>query len=306
MATVAQFVNKPVVKPVTVISGPNGELRAYCLRFMLQQIRPSSVQIMSTTDTRWPQLAEQLYSVSPLDSKRVLCINDVQKWDSVAFDRMRLYAESPTDDTFLIIDADSIRRANKQRWIHNKPALKTVQYVDCGGMEDKTLLNFVRQATGLNQSDAERLIDSASAELSDVIRLMDLLYYGVAVSNERPAVSLVNQILPPVQKDSPLMRYGIPVVPNEGYALFGVLQRQFIRLLRLSLALREGVYGVKELAKHTGHEIFQVSRWKRIAERDAPEVWLKRLNLLYRSEQYVGNPFYTNYLELLLCSNRQL
>ena len=299
MSTASQFIAKPAIKPITIISGKNKELRGYCGRFILNQIKPTSLVSFQAKSQSWSDLANSIADVNPFDLRPVFWVDGIQNWKDETLDTLHHYATSHISGTYLVLTANDTKRKNKQRWIPNKPALKSVQYIDCGNLDDAALTNFVSKAARLNTNYADKLIDSAGADMASIIRLVDMVNYSTPLG-KRPTVEIIESLLSTPVQYSPLLEYGIPAVPDDGHALFNLLKRQFDNLLRLSIAIHSGIRDTKVLARNTRLEVFQVSRWRRLAEKEVPAVWLRRINLLLRSEPHISNPHFKGYMELLL------
>ena len=284
MATAAQFVAKPSLSPVVVICGRNRPMIHYCTQYLLSEVpRHSAVEHLDAASTSvnafWDRLREQ----SPLLSHRTFVLRDMQRWSS--WQLLDRYAEHPIAATQLVLTANALKRSDGERWLANS---KNVKYVNCGNLSDASMLKFVQAAAGVSEVDANKILDRTYGEMSEIIRVVELC----EVFDDPP----IDDLLPPVLRESPLVQYGLTQW-DDGKLILDHLKRRFTQLLDISLAAQASKQ-ILSISDKVEMDPFQVKMLLPVAQKASSQEWMRRLALLNQLEPYQHFPGWIRYLEM--------
>lgn len=287
IATSAQFLNrkKPLPK-VLIIAGRNQTLVDYCVDVALSRIGNQLVRRYAD-ETTVKHLLTELGAV-PVFGDQVYIYYQCQDADDL--DILVWYAENPTSGITLILTANALRRDDGTRWM---PSNKTVLYVDCGNLSEKSMQKFVISA-GVPSEDSEWLLDRCAWDISEVIRLLKLssLTGGLQPGD-------IRSICDPIYDSGfDWLAFGIIDVGSV-ISLIWQLKRRIIQMLRLSIGML-GKSNVMDLAKRAGIEPVVVKRLIPVVKGTQPAIWLSRLEALIQVEQYTNLPGMRKYLEAIV------
>lgn len=285
MATITQYVCRPQCYPVAVFAGPNNTLLSYVEQLYLSLIAGANVQRYSASSID-VSVFWDLFSVqNTFNIPNVFIVTDVQDWPDLDF--LTEYSESPYADTYLLLEASTIKRPDKKRWI---PFVRSVLYVDCTGVSESSMLRFVKTTARCSKAEAQSIIDCSFGDIDEIVRLVELCEVF-----DNPPIDDI--LIKSKEIPSPLSKYGILALDGED--LFKQLRQRFIQLLSLSVSVRAG-HTFQQFMNDCDLEPFQVKGLLPLAKDNSPQEWVKRLAHLARSEKWVNEPGYKRYLEMTL------
>ena len=285
MSQVSQFIAKPRVAPVAVFAGPNELLSLYAQQVFIDLLPADrSFERLSAQSTSVKAVIERLREVNPFGYARVFLVTDINRWSNM--DDIAKYAEDPYPDTYLMLQAPTLKRQSKERWL---PTSKKVLPVDCGNVSESALKTFVKAAGGVSASAAERIIAESQGDMEYILMVVD----WCSVFDKPP----LDDILPHRVIDSILADYG--VTSEDGRTMLRQLRRRVEQLMRLSVAL--GTQRTfRQIATDLSLEPFQVSQWADLAKSMSSQAWMQKLVRLSDLEYSATQPGFKRYLELIM------
>ena len=284
MARAEQFIAKPSRSPVMVICGRNRPMIHYCVQYLLGMIpQYSAVECFDASYTSITTFWDRLREQAPLLRHRTFVVRDVQRWSN--WPLLDRYAAYPDASIQVVLTANALKRSDGERWLAKS---KNVKYVDCGNLSDVSMLKFVQKAAGVSEVDANKILDRTYGDMSEIIRVVELC----EVFDE----PVVDALLPPVQRESPLVQYGLPQW-EDGKLILDHLKRRFTQLLDVSLAAQSNKQ-ILSISDKAEMDPFQVKLMLPVAQKASPQEWMRRLALLHQLEPYQHFPGLIRYLEM--------
>jgi len=248
------------------------------------------VKHLSAEDTSPSELLLSLGTAAVFGEATVINYRDAElasDWEPI-----QRYSASPTKNITLIVQANSTRTKEDERWLLSSG---NVLNIDCGSLSEESLAEFVMLGQ-VPEEDASWLVNRYQGDLTEIIRILKC--YKM-VGNVAP--SAVREICEPgTLSSSPLSRYAV-IVTSDVLPLVRQLRRRLKQLVGLSTALQD-TQGILQLSRRCDIDPYIVKRLMPLAEGSKPEMWLGKLAELIRVAEYVrlGFPGVRQYLELVI------
>ena len=274
-----------------VISGRNRALSYYCLEIVQERILGWKwVKHLSAEDMPPSQLLLDLGTSAVFGEATVVIYSDAElasDWEPI-----QRYSASPTKNITLIIQANSTRTKEDERWLLSNG---NVLNIDCGSLSEESLAEFIMLGQ-VPEEDASWLVNRYQGDLTEIIRI--LKRYKM-VGNAAPG-AVRKMCEPGAISNSPLSRYAI-IITSDVLTLVRQLRRRLRQLVGLSTALQD-TRGILQLSRRCDIDPYIVKRLMPLAEGSKPEVWLGKLAELIRIAEYVrlGFPGVRQYLEITI------
>ena len=291
MASAIQFLKGTALRPTVVISGRNRALAYYCLEIVHERIPGWQwVKHLSAEDTSPSELLLSLGTSSVFGEATVINYSNAEQasdWEPI-----QRYSASPTKNITLIVQANSVRTTEDERWLLSSG---NVLNIDCGSLSEESLAEFVMLGQ-VPEEDASWLVNRYQGDLTEIIRILKCYKMVGDVTS-----GVVRQICEPGSiPSSPLSRYAV-IVTSDVLTLVRQLRRRLRQLVSLSTALRD-TRGILQLSRRCDIDPYIVKRLMPLADGSKPEVWLGKLSELIRIAEYVrlGFPGVRQYMEITI------
>jgi len=289
VATLVQFMRTPKIKPVIVVAGRNEYLTEYGIAEILYQIKGTYLVYNYSGSTPIKSLMTELGVASSFHNTTIHIYHNYQDADDFEF--MEWYCENPTKNTVVVLQANSIRRKDGERWVASNTK---VQYIDCGNFTEQALEDFCT-VSGLTVEQANWLIDYSQGDLDEIVRVLES--YSVFAVGSKPDIQLIE---PKRIRQSQLSKY---YIFDNGLArsAYQALCRTLLQLVIVSNVL-PSVHTLMDLAKRVEVDPFIAKRYLGLVKGKSPVLFLDRLVTILQVGDYIKQDMIgaKEYLELMI------
>lgn len=275
MATLLQYFRKPVIRSVTVISGPDEVLRSMAQDELVLQLGVDSswIECYDISDGV-RSLVERISMPSFSHGSLLICTGIQSLQDRSFFTR---YLDHVVPGISLCLVASAIRDKERQRWI---PSDSRVLYIDCGYLDEDGLVELGKQFK-LTDEAARWLVEATAGDTFSMVRALELFDVVPGTRN----VSYCKRLVQYNASNSLFSEYSLP--PYDGdLQLCRAIKRRFEQLIALSQVMaRASRLPFPDLAEQSGIPIFILGKLMPLAKTKPASYWMKAFALSIQAEQ---------------------